>query len=120
MAVDLKTSVSKEINQINKSIVRARSQLESLRDELKRHENIYEMLGGGRKRNAGVKSQRGRRATVNWSSVLRGLPGTFTVDAMSRKSAVRRKPRAYLRQVVVRWVKEGKIKRTKRGVYQKV
>ena len=51
---------------------------------------------------------------IDWNAVFATLPNQFTLETMSEK------PRAYLRQVVVRWSKEGRIKRTGRGMYQKI
>ena len=47
------------------------------------------------------------------------LPGELTLDTISADETASDKPRAYLRQLVVRWSKEGRIKRTGRGMYQK-
>ena len=52
-------------------------------------------------------------------AVLETLPGELTPDAMSGYKTTSGKPRFYLRQVVVRLSKEGRIKRTGRGMYQK-
>ena len=56
---------------------------------------------------------------IDWNAVLTTLPGEFTLDTIGANKTASEKPRAYLRQVVVRWSKEGKIKRTGRGMYQK-
>ena len=56
---------------------------------------------------------------IDWNAVFETLPGEFTLDVISAHETAREKPRAYLRQVVVRWSKEGRIKRTARGIYQK-
>lgn len=120
MAIDLRASVRKEINQLRRDIGRASSHLGSLKDELKKRQRIHDLLGGQKARRRRTKGRGRRRTTVNWNSVLNGLRRTFNIDNIARKSAVKNKPRAYLRQVVVRWAKEGKIKRTGRGKYRKV
>lgn len=121
MAVDVKMSVSREINRLKKNITQKSSELVSLKDELRKHERVYKIIAGGRMGRA-VKKRGGnnRKATVNWNSVLRGLPRSFTIDNIARKTAAGGKPRVYLRQVVVRWAKQRKIRRTGRGKYQKV
>ena len=53
-------------------------------------------------------------------AVFATLPGEFTLDTLSAHETASGKPRAYLRQLVVRWSKEGRIKRTDRGMYQKI
>ena len=60
-----------------------------------------------------------RGEMVDWNAVFATLPEQFTLETISAHKAVSEKPRAYLRQVVVRWSKEGRIKRTGRGMYQK-
>ena len=49
---------------------------------------------------------------INWNAVFATLPDLFTLDTMSAHKTASDKPRAYLRQVVVRWSKEGRIKHT--------
>lgn len=66
------------------------------------------------------KGRPGRRGSmIDWNSILRTLPAEFSLDNLESHKIASEKPRAYLRQVVVRWSKEGKIKRTARGKYQK-
>ncbi|MEE9551219.1 MAG: hypothetical protein V3W08_12555 [Candidatus Binatia bacterium] len=120
MAVDLKVSVSKEITSLRKTIAQKTSELASLRDELKRHQRVYELLGGQRARTRRTRARGKRAVTVDWNSVLKGLPATFTLDHIYRASAVKGKPRGYLRHVVVKWARQHKIKRTGWGRYRKV
>ena len=56
---------------------------------------------------------------IDWTAVFATLPDQFTLDTMIAHKTAGEKTRAYLRQVVVRWSKEGRIKRTGRGMYQK-
>ena len=58
-----------------------------------------------------------RPATVDCNSVLKELPGSLTIDDIVKRGAVKTKPRVYVRQVLVRWVNQGKIKRVTRGIY---
>jgi len=48
------------------------------------------------------------------------LPSRFTVGDLAKKAVARRKSPSYVRQVAVRWAKQGKTKRIGRGKYQKV
>jgi len=116
MAVDLNVSVRREINQLKKNITQKTSELTSLKNELRRHERVYELLGGGSARTR--RMRRGPR--VDWNSVLRGLPATFTLNHIARKRALKSKPRVYLRQAVFRWAKQGKIKRIGQRRFRKV
>ena len=105
----------------------AAERVATLRDEINRHQLVYDMLDG--RKNA-KRSWRGQLragpltrgplgAMTDWKAVFAALPDQFTLDTMSAHEAVGEKPRVYLRQVVVRWSKEGRIKRTGRGAYQK-
>ncbi len=117
MAVDLKVSVRSEINQLKKNITQKTSELTSLKNELRRHERVYKLLGGGRTSTRRTRPRGKRAVTVDWNSVLKRLPATFTIDNVAR---VAKKSRGYLRQVVMKWGKQRKIKRTGRGRYRKV
>ena len=126
MATDLKVSVKKQIDRLGKELAVATGRVAALRDEIKKHELIYDMLEGQRtsKRPRGRPPveplKRGPRgAMIDWNAVLATLPDQFTLDSMSAHKAANEKPRAYLRQVVVRWSKEGRIERTARGTYRK-
>lgn len=46
---------------------------------------------------------------INWNAVLATLPDQFTLDTMSAHETTRKKPQAYLRQLAVRWSKEGRV-----------
>ncbi len=120
MAVDLKVSVRSEINQLKKNITQKTSELTSLKNELRRHEQVYKLLGGGRARTRRTRARGKRAVTVDWNSVLKGLPATFTLDHIYRASAVKGKPQGYLRHVVGKWARQRQIKRTGRGRYRKV
>ena len=127
MATDLKVSVRRQIDRLKKDLAVATGQVAALQDEIKRHELVYDMLDG---RKTAKRSQRGpstvgslkrgpRGAMIDWTAVFATLPDQFTLDTMIAHKTAREKTRAYLRQVVVRWSKEGRIKRTGRGMYQK-
>ena len=120
MAVNLRASVISVIKELKKNIAQKTSELASLKDELKRHQRVYELLGGQRARTRRTRARGKRAVTVDWNSVLKGIPATFTLDHIYRASAVKGKPRGYLRHVVVKWARQGKIKRTGWGRYRKV
>ena len=127
MATDLKVRVRRQIDRLRKELAGATGQVAALQEEIKRHELVYDMLDG---RKAGKRSRRGpstvgslkrgpRGAMIDWNAVLATLPDQFTLETISAHKTASEKTRAYLRQVVVRWSKEGRIKRTGRGMYQK-
>lgn len=120
MAAKLISSVMQEISQITKSIAQKNSELASLKNELKKHERVYELLSDNRARRRAPRRRARKSKTVDWNSALKGLSSSFTTGDLAKKSGARGKPNPYLRQVVVRWLKEGKTKRIGRGKYRKV
>ena len=128
MATDLKVSVRRQIDRLRKELAVATGQVAALQDEIKTHELVYGMLDG---RKTGKRSEQGpsavgslkrgpRGAMIDWNAVFATLPNEFTLEIISVHKTASEKPRAYLRQVVVRWSKEGRIRRTARGMYQKI
>ena len=81
MAVNLRSSVRSVIKELKKNIAQKASELASLKDELKGHARVLKLLGGQRARTR--RMRRGPR--VDWNSVLRGLPATFTLNHIARK-----------------------------------
>ena len=126
--MDLKVSVRRQIDRLRKELAAATVRVAALQDEVKRHELIYDMLEGktrskwSRRRRSGVAPlRRGPRGTmIDWNAVFETLPVEFNLDTISAHETANEKPRAYLRQLVVRWSKEGRIKRIGRGMYKKI
>ena len=127
MVTDLKVSVRREIDRLRKELAVATGQVAALQAEIKRHELVYDMLDG---RKTGKRCRQGRSTVgalkrgprgvmMDWTAVFATLPDQFTLDTMLAHKTAGEKTRAYLRQVVVRWSKEGRIRRTGRGLYQK-
>ena len=127
MAVSLSISLRREINQVERDINRRTSELASLKTQLSKLQGVQSLLEGNRARGRGkprparrkARTARRRTRVIDWNSVLKALPATFSLDNLAKNSAVIRKPRAYLRQMLSRWVKARKVKRTGRGEYQK-
>ncbi len=123
MPENLITSVRREIGRLKKEIGQRTSELAALKDGLIKHQRAYRLLAG-----RDTKAQRpvrrhgraGRTTPVNWNSMLDQLPSRFTVGDLAKKAVARRKSPSYVRQVAVRWAKQGKTKRVGRGKYQKV
>ena len=127
MATDLKVGVRREIERLKKELAAGTGRVAALRDEIKRHELIYNMLDG---RETGNRSRQGRSgagalkrgprgAMIDWTAVFATIPGEFTLDSLLAHETAGEKPRSYHRQVVARWSKEGRIRRTGRGMYEK-
>lgn len=119
MASDLKSSVRKQITQLKKKITQKGQELSSLKDNLKRHERAYSLLGGNRGVRRRPRKKAGRSGRVDWNAMLKALPNSFAISDLAKRNALRKKSRVYLRQIVVRWAQQGRIKRTGRGKYQK-
>ena len=127
MATELKVSVRREIDRLTKELAAATGRVAELQEEIKRHELVYDMLDG---RKTGKRTRQGRSgagalkrgprgAMIDWTGVFATLPDRFTLDSLLAHETAREKSRAYLRQVVARWSKEGRIRRTGRGMYEK-
>ena len=127
MATDLRVSVKRQIERLEKELAVATGRVAALKEEIKRHELVYDMLDG---RKTGKGSRRGRSgvgalkrgprgAMIDWAAVFATLPDQFTLETMSAHETAGEKSRAYHRQVVARWSKEGRIRRTGRGRYEK-
>jgi len=123
MPENLITSVKREIDRLKKEIGQRTSELAASKDELIKHQRAYRLLAGGDTKAQRPVRRRGRarRTTpVNWDSVLDQLPSRFTVGDIAKAADAGRKSSGYVRQVAVRWAKQGKTKRIGRGKYQKV
>ena len=127
MATDLKVSVRRQLDRLKKQLAVATGQVAALQGEIKRHEQVYDMLAGQKtgkrsrqgRREAGALKRGPRGAMIDWLAVFATLPGQFTLDSLLAHKTAGEKTRAYHRQVVARWSKEGRIRRTGRGMYEK-
>ncbi len=127
MSKDLKVSVRREISRLKKELAATTGQVAALQEEIKRHELVQDMLDG---RKTGKRTRQGRSgagalkrgprgAMIDWTGVFATLPDRFTLDSLLAHETAGEKSRAYLRQVVARWSKDGRIRRTGRGMYEK-
>ncbi len=128
MAADLKEGVRREIDRLRKELDTATERVAALQEEIKRHERVHDMLDGrktgkgsrrGRRPGAGALKRGPRGAMIDWTAVLATLPDRFTLDSLLAHETAGGKTRAYLRQVVSRWSKERRVRRTGRGMYVK-
>jgi hypothetical protein len=123
MPENLITSVQREINRLKKEIGQRTSELAALKDGLIKHQRAYRLLAGRdtKAQRPGRKRASARKTTpVNWNSMLDLLPSRFTVGDIAKVAGARRKSSGYVRQVAVRWAKQGTTRRIGRGKYQKV
>ena len=123
MPENLITSVRREIARLKKEIGQRTSELAILKVGLTKHQRAYRLLAGGetKAQRPGGRRGRARRTTpVNWNAMLDQLPGRFTVRDLAKAADGGRKSSGYVRQVAVRWAKQGKTSRIGRGKYKKV
>lgn len=124
MAENLITSVRREMDRLKKEIGQRTSELASLKEQLRRHQKVYRLLGGSADRRARrprkARGRARRTALVDWNFVLDQLPSRFTIGDIAKAGDAKGKSPVYLRQIVARWFKQGKTKRVARGRYEKV
>ena len=119
MPVDIKSVVARNINELKRVISDKSSELDLLKRDLERHESVLELLSrdGGQK----ISFRNGRRRRGGeLDAVVSRLPEKFTNKDFLKAAARARKSSVYLRQILSRWAKQGRIKRLQRGKYQKV
>ena len=105
MAADLKVSVRREIERLNKELAAATERVAALQEEIKRHELVQDMLDG---RKTGKRSRQGRSevgalkrgprgAMIDWTAVLATLPDRFTLESLLTHGTAGGKTPAYHR-----------------------
>ena len=104
MVLDLKVSVRRQIYQLRKDLAAATGRVAALRDDVKRHELIYDMLDRDDRLECGL-----------CDSARRGYPGCPECPRDGKRKTPSLPP-AVGRML---WSKDGRIKRTGRGMYQK-
>ena len=124
MDTDLKVSVKREIDRLRKELDTAAGRVAALQEEIRRHELVRDMLDGrktgkGSRQGGGALKRGPRGAMIDWRAVFETLPDRFTLETMRAHETAGEKTSAYHRQVVSRWSKEGRIRRTGRGMYEK-
>jgi len=119
MHVDLKMAVMRNMSELKKAISDKSSEVAQLQRELERHENILALLSQTNGRGKGRATAGRRRGRGDLNAVLSRLPDTFTSREFVKAGTQANKTPIYLRQVLSRWTRTGKLKRLQRGKYQK-
>jgi hypothetical protein len=122
MAVDLKDAVLNNMKELRQAISEKSFEVTQLQKELKRYETVLALLspngGNGKKKSpAQPKGRSGRGGAL--SGVLTGLPETFSSREFMKAALRTKRSPVYLRQLLSRWAKQGRIRRVQRGKYQK-
>jgi Transcriptional regulator, AbiEi antitoxin len=120
MGVDLKAAIVGNMSEIKKAISEKSSEVARLERELKRHQTVLTLLSeNGRATNAKAKRRHGG-SRGDLRAVLSRVPETFTSKEFVKEASRTKKQPIYIRQTLSRWAREGKIKRLRRGKYQKI
>jgi hypothetical protein len=115
MAKDLKSTVVRSINEIEKTISQKSSEVEELTKQLKNYKNVLALLG-----KTGSLPLNGSKAPrTDLKSVLDQMPESFSSADFVKAAWSKKKDAAYLRQTLVRWAAQGRLKRMERGEYRK-
>ena len=118
MSLDLRSAVRRNMEELRKAISEKSSEVARLEKELKRHETVLALLSENGAGNASAqRSRRTRRGALG--DVLANLPDTFTSREFMKAATRTKRSPVYLRQLLSRWARQGRIKRVQRGKYQK-
>jgi predicted nuclease with TOPRIM domain len=126
MSVDVRQAVIRNVQEIKKALDEKTSEVARLEKELKRYQSVLELLSeNGKALRPEVRyepaqpngARRGRRGALG--EVLTRLPETFTSREFMKAATRTKRSPIYLRQLLSRWAKQGRIKRVQRGKYQK-
>jgi hypothetical protein len=118
MSLDLREAVRKNMEELRKAIFEKSSEVARLEKELKRHQTVLELLNdNGDKKTPAQTSRRSRPGALG--EVLTNLPDTFTSREFMKAATRTKRSPIYLRQLLSRWARQGKIKRVQRGKYHK-
>lgn len=114
MPADIKTAVMENVVEIKKAISEKSIEMAQLKEELGLCESILALLAKkGRPQNGG------RQDKVDLKTLLRSMPDNFTSKNFVAVAASSGISSLYLRQMLTRWTRQGKLKRLARGKYHK-
>jgi hypothetical protein len=114
MPADVKTAVMENMAEIEKAISEKSIQVAQLKKELGVYERILELLS-----KKATPANGGRHGRVDMKTILSSMPETFTSKDFVAAASLSGISSLYLRQMLTRWTKQGKLKRVQRGKYHK-
>ena len=126
MSVDVREAVIKNVQEIKRELDQKTTEVARLEKELKRYQSVLALLTeNSKEQHTAAKDEnaqangarRGRRGALG--EVLTRLPETFTSREFMKAATRTKRSPIYLRQLLSRWAKQGRIKRVERGRYQK-
>jgi UDP-N-acetylenolpyruvoylglucosamine reductase len=115
MAKDLKSAVIRSISDIQKTISQKSSEVEQLQKQLQNYKSVLSLLG----QTSHLTVNGGKSPRTDLRTVLDELPESFSSADFVKAAAGKKKDPAYLRQTLVRWAAQGRLKRMERGKYHK-
>jgi hypothetical protein len=114
MPADVRTAVMETMAEIEKSISEKSTEVAQLKEELGLYESILALLAKKERAQNG-----GRHYRLDLKTVLRSMPERFTSKDFVASAASSGISSLYLRQMLTRWTRQGKLKRVERGKYHK-
>jgi hypothetical protein len=114
MPADVRSVIMENMAELEKSISEKSLEVAQLKEELGLYENILALLS--RKERL---PNSGRQERVDLKTILRSMPENFTSKNFVAAAATSGISSLYLRQMLTRWTKQGKLKRVERGKYHK-
>lgn len=114
MPANVKTAVMENMAEIKKSISEKSIEMAQLKEELDLYESILALLAKKERPQNG-----GRQDRVDLKTLLRSMPENFSSKDFVAAAASSGISSLYLRQMLTRWTKQGKLKRLERGKYHK-
>jgi hypothetical protein len=120
MPVNLKAAVIENMNELRKAISEKSSEVAQLKRELERYKSVLALLSQNRGEDK-LRARNGRRRSRgDLDAVLNRLPPIFKSKDFMRAASRAGKSSVYLRQILSRWARRGKIKRLEKGKYRKL
>jgi hypothetical protein len=113
MPANLKTAVMLNMAEVEKAISEKSIQMAQLKDELALYKSILALL------TKKERSQERAPDRVDINTLLRSMPETFTSKYFVTAAGSTGISSLYLRQMLTRWTRQGKLKRLERGKYHK-
>jgi hypothetical protein len=118
MALDLRVAVNKAIVGLRREISKKSSELTSLRKTLAKYQRVHDVLNGVSTRARSKANSRVFRKRVDWNSVLKRLPSSFSRGNVS--NLAKTKSATSVHRMLAKWVKQREVKRVEHGKYQKL
>lgn len=118
LLMNLRKQGAKTLAALQQEITKREQELESLQSTATRWIDALSGPTGPLRAAASLRTRAGKkRRRLDWNVILAGLPATFNAKDVRQKSG---KPLEQVYSGLSRWVKDKKIKRSAKGIYQKI